>query len=245
VTAVGAVPVLHLYGQPAAMDAVNAIAERRGLLVIDDAAQAQGATYGGKMPGALAHAAAYSFYPGKNLGALGDAGAVVTNDARIAEQVRLLRNYGSRVKYENEILGFNSRLDPLQAAFLSAKLPYLAPWNERRRRVAQQYLDGLRGVPELVLPRVAPGAEPVWHLFVVRHPRRDALQAFLAERGVATLIHYPIPPHQSAAYAAAEWTRAPLPIAEELAATVLSLPIGPHLGADDVRHVIESVRDFH
>jgi dTDP-4-amino-4,6-dideoxygalactose transaminase len=237
------VPV-HLYGQPAAMDEIRFVAERHGLSVIEDAAQAHGATYRGRKAGSLGDAAAFSFYPGKNLGALGDAGAVVTNDDHLADAIRLLRNYGSRVKYQHEAAGYNTRLDPLQAAFLGAKLPRLDEWNERRRRIAARYLDGLRDARELVLPAVAEGAEPVWHLFVVRHPRRDALQEHLRARGVDTLIHYPIPPHLAGAYAGRGYARGAFPIAEELAATSLSLPMGPHLRDDDADYVIDCVRDF-
>jgi dTDP-4-amino-4,6-dideoxygalactose transaminase len=236
-----AIMPVHLYGQPADMDGFVALGRDLGIPVIEDAAQAQGAAYRGRRAGSLAGAAGFSFYPGKNLGALGDAGAVTTNDDALAERVRLLRNYGSKVKYHHDVPGLNSRLDTLQAAFLRTKLRHLDEWNERRRAVAACYLERLAGVDELVLPAVADGADPVWHLFVVRHPQRDALQARLAEAGIDTLIHYPIPPHLTGAYALA-FRGSELPIAERLAGEVLSLPMGPHLPLDDAERVAEAVR---
>src|SRR5918997_2085576 len=183
------IPV-HLYGQPADMDALNDIAAPYGLKVIEDAAQAHGARYKDRRVGTLADAAGFSFYPGKNLGAIGDGGAVVTDDPGLADEVRLLRNYGSRVKYHNEAKGFNSRLDELQAALLRVKLTMLDGWNARRRALATEYLEALNSAP-ITLPFVPGWAEPVWHLFVVRHPQRDALQKHLAGGGIGTLIHYP------------------------------------------------------
>ncbi len=236
-----AIMPVHLYGQPADMDAFVALGRDRGIPVVEDAAQAQGARYRGRRAGALADAAGFSFYPGKNLGALGDAGAVTTDDDALAERVGLLRNYGSTVKYHHDELGFNSRLDSLQAALLRVKLRHLDEWNERRRAVAARYAEQLAGVDGLTLPLVPEWAEPVWHLFVVRHPRRDELQARLAEAGVDTLIHYPIPPHLSGAYAAGfEGVR--LPVAERLAEEILSLPIGPHLPLEDADRVAGAVR---
>jgi dTDP-4-amino-4,6-dideoxygalactose transaminase len=237
-----AILAVHLYGQPAEMAAINAIAGARRLLVFEDAAQAHGARASGRLAGALGDAAGFSFYPGKNLGAYGDAGAVTTNDAALADRVRVLRNYGSRVKYHNEIVGFNSRLDPLQAAMLRAKLPRLDAWNARRAAIAARYLAGLAGVPDLILPAVPAGIEPVWHLFVVRHPRRDELQRHLAERSIGTLIHYPIPPHRSEAYRGSDLSAGAFPLAEDLAASVLSLPMGPHMSDEDADAVIDAVR---
>jgi dTDP-4-amino-4,6-dideoxygalactose transaminase len=237
-----AIMPVHLYGQPADMDPIMAIAARHDLKVIEDNAQGHGASYKGRPLGSIGHAAAISFYPGKNLGALGDAGAVTTNDDDIANRVRLLRNYGSTVKYVNEVKGFNSRLDELQAALLRVKLTKLNEWNRRREAVARFYLDALEGVPDLVLPRVPEWATPSWHLFVVRHPERDALQQSLSEAGVGTLIHYPIPPHLSDAYSDAAFQAGSFPLAEELAATVLSLPMGPHLKEDDMKLVAAAVR---
>jgi dTDP-4-amino-4,6-dideoxygalactose transaminase len=237
-----AIMPVHLYGQPADMDGLLGLGRDRGIPVIEDAAQAHGARYRGRRAGALGDAAGFSFYPVKNLGALGDGGAVTTDDHALAERVRFLRNYGSRVKYEHDVPGLNSRLDSLQAAFLRIKLRHLDVWNERRRALATRYMKRLAGVGELVLPTVAEWADPVWHLFVVRHPQRDELQARLGEAGVDTIIHYPIPPHLSGAYAAGfHGTR--LPIAERLADEVLSLPIGPHLPLQDADRVSETVRE--
>jgi dTDP-4-amino-4,6-dideoxygalactose transaminase len=237
------IPV-HLYGRPAEMDAIREIGFRRGLKVIEDAAQAHGTDYQGKRTGNLGDAAAFSFYPTKNLGAFGDAGAVVTSDDGLAERVRVLRNYGSRAKYYNEVKGINSRLDPVQASLLRVKLRQLDAWNARRRIVAEEYLDGLSQASDLVLPSVAIGAQPAWHQFVVRHPLRDRLQEYLKESGVGTLIHYPVPPHLSGAYADGGWKRGDFPITEELADTVLSIPIGPHLGDDEVAFVIRTLQAF-
>jgi dTDP-4-amino-4,6-dideoxygalactose transaminase len=239
-----AIMPVHLYGQPAQMRDILEIAAARGLRVIEDAAQAHGAVYRGSRAGALGNAAAFSFYPGKNLGALGDGGAVVTNDDTLADRVRILRNYGSRKKYYNEVKGVNSRLDSIQAAFLGVKLQHLEDWNSRRCKLAQLYLDRLRGVPELVLPAVADGAQPAWHLFVIRHPRRDTLQRYLGDLGIGTLIHYPVPPHLSGAYAKAGWKPGDFPITEKLADTVLSLPMGPHLESEHAEIVVDNVRGF-
>lgn len=221
---------VHLYGLPADLDPILAIAQRHGLRVLEDAAQAHGARYKGQRIGAHGDAVAWSFYPGKNLGALGDAGAVTTNDPQLADRIRVLRNYGSRVKYVNEVQGWNSRLDPLQAAILRVKLAHLDEWNARRAEIAALYLRELADCG-VVLPQVPDWAQPVWHLFVVRHPRRDDFQQRLAQAGVQTLIHYPIPPHRQAAYAGLGIAPGTLPIAERLAAEVLSLPMGPHLSS--------------
>ena len=235
---------IHLYGQTADMDDLNAAAGRHGLVVIEDAAQAHGARYHGKSAGSLGHAAGVSFYPSKNLGALGDAGAVTTNDAVLADKIRHLRNYGSKVRYQNECLGMNSRLDELQAAFLRAKLPLLKAWNTRRRHLATRYLDQLRGTGDLVLPFAPTRAEPVWHLFVIRTGRRDALQRHLAEQGVGTQVHYPVPSHLSRAYRESGWKQGDFPIAERLASEVLSLPIGPHITEAQVDHVCAAAKSF-
>lgn len=238
---------VHLYGQTAEMDPIMAIAERHGLRVLEDAAQAQGARYKDRRAGSLGHAAGHSFYPTKNLGAFGDAGAVTTDDAELAGKVRMLRNYGSKQRYFNEVQGINSRLDELQAAFLRVKLRHLDAWNDRRKKLAGQYLSQLFTVnAELVLPHVPEWAEPVWHLFVVRHPRRDELQRHLTSAGIGTLIHYPVPPHLSGAYRGLQTDVKGLkyPIAEELAHTVLSLPIGPHLDLTGASQVISAVEEF-
>lgn len=231
---------VHLYGQPADLDPILDIARRHGLQVLEDGAQAHGARYKGRRLGAHGNAVAWSFYPGKNLGALGDGGAVTTNDPELAQRLRILRNYGSRVKYVNEVAGYNSRLDPLQAAVLRVKLSRLDEWNERRRALAQHYAQGLAGTG-LLLPEVPAWAEPVWHLYVVRHPQRDALQKALNEAGVGTLIHYPIPPHLQQAYAGSGWMPGSLPLAERLATEVLSLPMGPQLTADQLQQVVAHV----
>ena len=233
------VPV-HLYGQPADMDPIMEVARKHGVRVLEDAAQAHGARYKGRRVGAHGDLVAWSFYPGKNLGALGDGGAVTTNDPALAERLRLLRNYGSSVRYVHEEQGFNSRLDPLQAAVLRVKLKYLDLWNERRKALARLYIDGL-GHSGLALPYVPDWAEPVWHLFVVRSVQRDALQQALTQRGVTTLIHYPIPPHRQKAYAQTGLSGSEFPIAERLASEILSLPIGPHLAQDEVGEVIKQV----
>jgi len=225
---------VHLYGQPADLDPILAIARQHGLRVLEDAAQAHGARYKGRRIGAHGDAVAWSFYPGKNLGALGDGGAVTTNDPEIADRIRVLRNYGSRVKYVNEVKGFNSRLDPIQAAVLRVKLRVLDEWNARRRGIAQRYLEGLAG-NGLVLPQVPEWAEPVWHLFVVRHPERDALVKRLNEAGVGTLIHYPVPPHLQAAYADMGFGVGAFPVAERMAGEVVSLPMGAQMPAEGVK----------
>jgi dTDP-4-amino-4,6-dideoxygalactose transaminase len=236
-----AIMPVHLYGQPADMDPILKVAHNHGLKVIEDNAQAQGARYKGRRTGSLGDAAGNSFYPGKNLGAFGDAGAVTTNDDLLAEKVRVMRNYGSKKKYYNDVKGYNSRLDELQAAFLGVKLKKMDEWNGRRRVVAGKYLQGLHGAANLTLPFVPTWAEPVWHLFVVRHPKRDLLQQKLTETDIGTLIHYPVPPHLSGAYADGKWKRGNFPIAEELSNTVLSLPMGPHMTLPQVTAVIDSL----
>jgi dTDP-4-amino-4,6-dideoxygalactose transaminase len=228
---------VHLYGQTADMNALSVIAKKHRLRVIEDAAQAHGARYRGTKAGALADAAGFSFYPGKNLGAFGDAGAVTTNDAALAERIRLLRNYGSLVKYEHLEAGTNSRLDEVQSAILRVKLRALDDGNEKRRRIAHAYLNGLDAA-KLGLPVVPPWAEPVWHLFVVRSTRRNELAAELKRRGIETVIHYPKPPARQGAYASMQLPRHS--IAERLAATVLSLPISPWMSADEIDAVIRN-----
>ncbi len=237
------IPV-HLYGHPADMDLIMEIAKRHELFILEDAAQAHGARYKGRRVGSLGHAAAFSFYPGKNLGAFGDGGAVVTSDADLADRLRALRNYGSHEKYSHEVDGFNSRLDEMQAAFLRVKLKKLDIWNKQRRVVAQQYLKQLDGTPDLSLPYVAEWAESVWHQFVVRPPRRDELEARLLSAGVETLIHYPIPPHLSKAYFADGWAEGSFPVTERLANEVLSLPMGPHLSSSKIDFICEQLTKF-
>lgn len=220
---------VHLYGQPADMNPINEIAAQYKLKVIEDAAQAHGALYKGKRTGSLGNAAGFSFYPGKNLGALGDGGAVTTNDDELADRVRTLRNYGSTDKYVNEVPGFNSRLDEIQAAFLRVKLKYLDEWNRRRAEIANHYKSRLAST-NLILPYVPEWAAPVWHLYVVRSDKRDVLQKRISEAGIDTLIHYPIPPHLQEAYSNLGYRKGDFPITEKLAGEVLSLPIGPHVG---------------
>lgn len=239
-----AVLPVHLYGQPADMDPILELARAHGLKVIEDAAQAHGVRYKGRPPGSLCDAAGFSFYPSKNLGAYGDAGAVVTNDDQLADKVRLLRNYGSRQKYYNEEKGFNSRLDPLQAAFLRERLKTLDEWNERRACIAGMYLEELTQVEGLTLPHTPEGAVPNWHLFVVRHKDRDALQKHLQQNGIGTLIHYPVPPHLSEAYSEGKWSRGSFPITEEIADTVLSIPLGPHLALEQAQSVVRAIQSF-
>ena len=236
-----AIMPVHLYGQTADMDAIMTIAEKHGLKVIEDNAQAQGARCRGRRTGALGHAAGHSFYPGKNLGAFGDGGAITTDDADVADRVRTLRNYGSKKKYYNEVRGYNSRLDEMQAALLRVKLKVLDGWNQRRAKVAQRYLEEINAARGLILPLVPDWAEPVWHLFVIRHPKRDELQQKLNAAGIGTLIHYPVPAHLSGAYADAGWKRGDFPLAENSADTVLSLPIGPHITNEQVGMVIDAI----
>jgi dTDP-4-amino-4,6-dideoxygalactose transaminase len=224
------------------MDELMRIAVRRGIKVLEDAAQSHGARLNGKRCGSLGHAAAFSFYPGKNLGALGDAGAVTTDDDELADKLRVLRNYGSRLKYHNEVVGYNSRLDELQSAFLRAKLPTLDAENMRRARIAAAYDEALAGVDDLVLPHVAAGCEPVWHLYVVRHQRRDAFAKELSALGVATMVHYPIPPHAQPAYADLQLQRGSCPISERLHDEVLSLPIGPTQSDAETLAIIHAVK---
>lgn len=233
---------VHLYGQAAEMGPILTVARNHGLRVLEDGAQAHGARYQGQRVGAHGDAVAWSFYPGKNLGALGDGGAVTTNDPQIAEALRVLRNYGSRVKYHNEVVGYNSRLDELQAALLRAKLPALQGQNERRAAIAQRYLQGLAGIG-LALPFVPQGHEPVWHLFVVRHPRRDELAQGLAALGVHTMIHYPVAPHLQPAYASLGLKAGSLPISEAMHAQVLSLPMGPTQTDAQTEQAIAAVRE--
>lgn len=240
---VKAVIPVHLYGQPANIEAIVVAAAEQGIKVIEDAAQAHGARWAGRRIGGHGDAVCWSFYPGKNLGGLGDGGAITTNSPTIADKLRILRNYGSRVKYRNEVKGLNSRLDPVQAAFLKVKLEVLDEWNARRATVANRYLAAFRNTP-ITLPAVADAAEHVWHLFVIRHASRDQLAERLAAKGVSTLVHYPTPPHKQIAYTTGAQTAhrdSKLPIATQLASEVLSLPIGPHLTEQQVCHVIETV----
>jgi dTDP-4-amino-4,6-dideoxygalactose transaminase len=232
------IPV-HLYGQSADMDAIMNIADKHGLKVLEDAAQAHGARYQGRRTGGLGHAAGFSFYPGKNLGALGDGGAVTTNDTKLAERIRVLRNYGSEVKYHNEVKGFNSRLDELQAAFLRVKLPYLDADKARRSEIAALYQKGLRE-SDIELPAVPVWADPVWHLYVIRMKQRDELKSRLEALGIGSLIHHPVPPHIQGAYKSSNDKNNKFPLAEQMANEVLSLPMGSHLTDEQVNVVIQA-----
>ena len=236
------IPV-HLYGQPANIDQINQIACRFELKVIEDGAQAHGAKIDNVRLGCHGDAVAWSFYPGKNLGAFGDAGAVTTNSKEIYGRLKTLRNYGSRVKYLNEECGSNSRLDPLQAAFLSVKLKFLDEWNHRRSLIAHSYLTHLNN-DRVLLPFVPDNLEPVWHLFVVQSENRDLLQESLKKDGISTLIHYPIPPHKQRAYSSLGFDSSVFPKASLIANQILSLPIGPHLSSEDCFRVIEAVNKF-
>jgi dTDP-3-amino-3,4,6-trideoxy-alpha-D-glucose transaminase len=233
------IPV-HLYGQPADMGPILEVARRRGLKVIEDAAQAHGSEYRSQRIGTLGDVAAFSFYPGKNLGAFGDGGAVVTNDVELAKRIRELANYGSAKKYHHDEVGYNTRLDELQAAFLRAKLPVLDSWNARRRGIAEHYLKRLASA-SVVLPKTIEEAMPVWHLFVIQVRERERIIRDMSTQGIATQIHYPISPGRSGAYAgyaAGNWDTS---IADRLSEQVLSLPIGPHLSIDDADRVCDAL----
>ena len=238
-----AIIAVHLYGQPSDMDSINQIADKYGLKVIEDAAQAHGALYKNRKVGSLGHAAAFSFYPGKNLGALGDGGAITTNDKSLAERIRTLANYGSKTKYHHEIKGVNSRLDNLQAAFLREKLKVLNLWNERRGMLALKYLKDLKDL-NLGLPKVPEWCEPVWHLFVVTTFEREKLKKYLELSGINTVVHYPIPPHFQGAYKDLNLKEGSLPISEKIHREVISLPIGPHLSEEESDYVIIKLRDY-
>ena len=233
------IPV-HLYGQPADLDPILEIGKKYGIHILEDAAQAHGARYKGRRIGSHGDAVAWSFYPGKNLGALGDGGAITTNNAALAKRIRLLRNYGSSKKYHHEFIGFNSRLDPLQAAVLSVKLRHLDEWNNRRKAIAQTYLTAL-SKSEYIIPTLVEGSDSSWHLFVIRSMERDLLQKNLRDKGIETLIHYPVAPHQQQAYYNQGWKRGSLPIAEKMADEILSLPIGPHQTMLNTEEVIEAL----
>lgn len=236
-----AIMPVHLYGQPADMERINEIAKQNNLVVIEDAAQAQGSRYKGERAGSLGDAAATSFYPGKNLGALGDGGAVLTSDPVIADKVRMLRNYGSREKYQHEIAGYNSRLDEMQAAFLRVKLSLMNEWNNARREIARQYSSQLNDT-ELVLPEVPGWAEPVWHLYVIRCKQREVLKRHLQENGVSTVIHYPVPPHRQLCYKGL--IKEQYPVADLLSEEVLSLPISPTITPEEISYVTDVIRRF-
>lgn len=238
----GIIPV-HLYGQPCDMEPIMEIAQRYDLAVVEDCAQAHGAKYKGEKVGTFGKAAGFSFYPGKNLGALGDAGAVVTDDETLADKVRALGNYGSDYKYHHIYQGNNSRLDELQAAFLSVKLPHLDRMNAGRRRIAGCYLEGITN-PQITLPYVLPDTEPVWHVFAVRCGRRDELETYLAENGIGTNKHYPTPIHLQECYRESDVKEGSLPVAERISATELSLPIYYGMTDEQIGYVIDMLNRF-
>ncbi|MGE0456284.1 MAG: DegT/DnrJ/EryC1/StrS family aminotransferase [Vicinamibacteria bacterium] len=236
------IPV-HLYGHPADMDAINAVAARHGIPVLEDSAQAHGADVGGRRTGTLGHAACFSFYPGKNLGAYGDAGAVVSNDEAFVAKVRQLANHGGGTnKYDNVVPGTNSRLDTLQAAVLRAKLPHLDTWNRERAERAAAYAKALDGLPGVVVPRVRAGARSAWHLFSLRVPDRDGLQKHLNGLGISTAIHYPRPLHLQPAMAAAGGRAGDLPVSEQISHEIVSLPLYPELPLEEVDRIAEAVK---
>ncbi|WP_020183335.1 DegT/DnrJ/EryC1/StrS aminotransferase family protein [Methylotenera sp. 1P/1] len=238
-----AIMPVHLYGMPADMPAICDLAKQHGLYVVEDAAQAHGAAIQGQRIGSHGDVVAWSFYPGKNLGALGDGGAVTTQNPAIAKRIRQLGNYGSAVKYYNDELGVNSRLDSIQAAVLTVKLKYLDAWNARRQTIAARYQAALADLP-LTLPITPTGANPVWHLYVVATAQRAALQQHLTQSGVQTLIHYPVPPHKQQAYQHSPVAQTNYPLAEQYAQQTLSLPIGPQLSDAEVETTIAAVRAF-
>lgn len=239
-----AIIAVHLYGQPADMDNINKIAKKYNLKVIEDAAQAHGALYRERKVGSLGDAAGFSFYPTKNLGAIGDGGAVTTNDSQLAEKIRLLRNYGSRVKYVNDIQGYNTRLDELQAAFLRVKLKKLDEWNSRRQLVAKHYIAGLHDC-SYILPTLDSLSNPVWHLFVLRSLDRDSLANELKNIGISTLVHYPVPPHLSEAYKKLEYKLGNFPITEKLSNEIISIPISPHITELQIQMVVKALKELN
>ena len=239
-----AIMVVHLYGQAADMAHIMEIAQRHHLAVIEDCAQSHGAHFGDTMTGRFGHVGCFSFYPTKNLGAFGDAGAVVTDDAVLAEKIRMLRNYGSKEKYHNELCGVNSRLDEIQAALLRTKLTHLRALTEERREIAAQYLAGIKN-EHILLPQIREGAEHVYHQFVVRTSSRDHFKAYLHAHGIDTVIHYPIPPHLAECYAYLGHTRGSFPRAEQYADEVLSLPIFNGMRTDEIAYVIDIVNGYH
>lgn len=238
-----AIMPVHLYGQTCDMNPIMATAKKHGLIVIEDSAQAHGATYKGKRAGSFGDASGFSFYPGKNLGALGDAGAATTNTKEVADKIRALGNYGSDYKYHHIYKGNNSRLDELQAAFLAAKLPHLDRMNEERRRIAAKYSEGITN-PEIILPFVIEGAVPVWHIYGIRCQRRDELEKHLNENGIGTNKHYPIPMHLQKCYEDLGFKRGDFPIAEEISATELSLPMYYGMTEEQISYVIDCVNKF-
>jgi dTDP-4-amino-4,6-dideoxygalactose transaminase len=240
-----AIMPVHLYGQACEMEKIMAIARKHNLFVVEDNAQSQGASFNGKLTGSFGNVNGTSFYPGKNLGALGDAGAVTTDDEILAEKISVLRNYGSEKKYYNEVKGINSRLDEMQAAILSVKLKYLNLWIKERQKIAGWYSEGLKNTGDLILPFIEIGASHVYHLYVVRTENRDALQEYLRKKRISTLIHYPVPPHLQNAYKDLKYKKDDFPIAEEIADTCLSLPLYIGMREEEVDFVIKCIKEFY
>ncbi len=240
-----AIMPVHLYGQCCEMETIMRIAEKHNLFVIEDNAQSQGAGYNGKLTGTWGNINGTSFYPGKNLGALGDAGAITTNDEVLAQKAAVLRNYGSAKKYYNEVVGYNMRLDELQASFLSIKLKHLSQWTTQRQEIAGWYNQGLKDLNEIFLPVTAENASHVYHLYVIRTLHRKALQNHLHEKGIGTLIHYPIPPHLQGAYSNLGYKKGDFPIAEEIAGTCLSLPLWPGMQIDHVNYICQEIKKIY
>ncbi len=237
------IPV-HLYGQCCEMKEIMSIATKHKLFVIEDNAQSQGSSHQGQLAGSFGHVNGTSFYPGKNLGALGDAGAVTTNDSQLAENIKVKRNYGSQKKYYNEVIGYNMRLDELQAALLSVKLKYLDSWTKERQQIASWYDEALKGVGDLILPAIAPGATHVYHLYVIRTGKRDALQEHLHKNEIGTLIHYPVPPHLQEACRDMNFKKDDFPLAERISDTVVSIPLWPGMQQPTVEKVASVIKNF-
>jgi dTDP-4-amino-4,6-dideoxygalactose transaminase len=240
-----AIMPVHLYGQACEMDAISQIAQKHGLFIVEDNAQAHLSSFNGKLTGTFGHVNGTSFYPGKNLGALGDAGAITTNDVELADRLRMLRNYGSAKKYYNEEIGYNNRLDELQAAFLSVKLNHIQQWTAQRKEIASWYNELLNDVEGLILPKCHEHADHVYHLYVIRSKNRIKLQNFLLENGIQTMIHYPVPPHLQQAYNYLGYKPGDFPIAEKIADTCLSLPIWPGMKISDVEYIAKMINDFY
>jgi dTDP-4-amino-4,6-dideoxygalactose transaminase len=239
-----AIMPVHLYGQSCEMDAIMLLAKKHNLFVVEDNAQSQGATYNGKITGSFGDINGTSFYPGKNLGAYGDAGAITSNNEALYNRACVIRNYGSQKKYYNDELGINSRLDEVQAGFLSIKLNYLDSWNKERNKIATVYLDKLKNIEGLILPQLAPNATSVYHLFVIRTTKRDALQEHLSKNGIGTLIHYPVPPHLQKAYNELNYKKGDFQIAETIADTCLSIPMYPGLNENEIDYVCDAIKKF-
>jgi len=238
-----AILVVHFYGQPCSMDKIMEIANSHNIPVVEDCAQSHGATYKGKLTGTFGKISCFSFFPTKNLGAFGDAGAITTDDKKLADRIKMYRNYGSKEKYYNEVQGVNSRLDEIQAALLRIKLGHLEELNFERDTIAQRYLEGINN-PLIQLPKVLPNAKHVWHLFVIQTEHRNKLQEYLASKGIGTQIHYPVPPHLSEAYEYMGYKRSSFPTTENEADTILSLPLYNGMVRDDINHVISTVNKF-